>query len=371
MKKKSERFWCKVFECVLREVVWQSPSSGLNEATIRKAAELADAATSEHRSRFHPAGVAAASPVVQPPSTIEGTCKTIAGIDEQSRTLNQQLAIAIQKRADGAKKVQWPCGGYQKYNAASSILRTHTGNSRLILTRVRPTQADLDVLPLDSFPFYEDMLSHVRTHFCKNSGGTFRWTMYTQGHMQQASDTFSMDQYEPAPTPQPVVDQVPMPMNQQPQIPPMQQVPANAMQYPPQGFDSPPIPMPDPPSFSLRVPWTAPSHQRPCSASRQVAPLPPPDPVPSPATDWEEDEQDEGPDELEHHTPYQAAVGWQFTNTASAALKMSMDSLRKLITTKAAEQRTRPCGQIMIGNGIIARKVRTRWSVYLPGQKRL
>jgi hypothetical protein len=334
----AETTWTTTFNLILDELISKTTPANIGEALITKAAKIADLARDAYSKRFQTVPDTKdqeSGPRTGPPNYIDE-------FDEESVLLNMAVSSSLANKAEGKTRVSFNCSGLVKYNAASSIYLPQ-GDARVLLEKVRPTPSLKDVLPLSQIPTYEDMVSMVKDRYWGGEASTFKWTIYTHGHRQMASDTFMLDA---DPTKQEQMRNAIASVQVQQKEPTLPEPTEDAARHP--NPCRPPIPFAFPPTGGVRFP------------------LPCPLPLPSPqhgTTAGVPQQSKERPPSTRKNAP---GMGWVGTGPAAKSMGLSMDRLRTQIRIKATEQMTKDGCNVMMGNGIIAKKFGSIWMLNLP-----
>lgn len=116
------------------------------------------------------------------------------GFDEESRIKNMAMETSLREKAGGARKVKFNSRGGHKYDGAAQFFVNTDGDSaRVSIEQIRPGESTKEILSITAVPTYVDLFNRVRTHHWKGDDAVFRWTIYTNGHMQMASDTINFE----------------------------------------------------------------------------------------------------------------------------------------------------------------------------------
>jgi len=124
----------------------------------------------------------------------EDQLRALGAMDDDSAAQNRALQQTLDAKSSGAAKVRWNSRGALLYDAAASTWGRNVGDkARVGLDLVRPVAVSKDFLPLTSVPTYQDLNTLIKQRYWKGDDCTFRWTLYTHGHCQRATDTISFE----------------------------------------------------------------------------------------------------------------------------------------------------------------------------------
>lgn len=338
--------WLCSFNAALRETI----SEGLDPEAIINAGSFADEAVKMiSTDRFDPVVQGQEAEREPPPPP-----QTDMVFDQESQMANAAVDAAIRARLAGKKKAQWNSRTSLKYDAAASfLLQTDGSNARVRIVRIAGNEIEKGVFVLTDFPSYLSLYRKISAEFWNGNAASFKWTIYSRGHQQNASDVMTFEAsiprqqeyarfvaqveeriHSPTAMPFPPPGAVPQqPFPPQPGYPPP---PFPPMQVP-QGYPVPPFPYPYPFPYPMQIPPAPP-------------PYPPtvdPDPV-----DGLQEEREESEDEM---------LRWRPLAEVASILEMSTSGLRNRINRTLKGRKLRDDEQFNLDNKILARKCAGLW----------
>jgi len=110
-------------------------------------------------------------------------------VDAQSARDNEDANRVITAKRNGARRVQYPSRGRDRYNQCVAAFGTA---NRVAIKRIRPSEAELPSLPLTTVPEYDDLIRYLQRHYWDGEETAFQWKIYDGNVTVRAQDTLTL-----------------------------------------------------------------------------------------------------------------------------------------------------------------------------------